>query len=148
MSEVEGTYVREKLGIAGCRLVIRVDRERIVRGERRSYETRYYITSLDPARVSPQQLLRWIRGHWEVENSLHYVKDRWWDEDRHSLRRPGLPGIWATLTNAAINVLRLMRQVLLGDSPKSGRKPLRAIAEQAHWRLQDTLKILGFPVKN
>lgn len=51
--------------------------------------------------------MRWIRGHWQVENSLHYIKDRWWDEDRHFLRRPGLAERVAALTNAALTVLKL-----------------------------------------
>ncbi len=85
--------VREELGIAGSRLIIRVDRKRIMRGERRFFATRYSITNLDPMRVSPHQLLPYIRGHWKIENSLHYVKNRWWEEDRHSLRQPGSAAI-------------------------------------------------------
>ena len=40
-------------------------------------------------------------------NSLHHVKDRSWDEDVHTLRRPGLGEIFATLVNTGLNVLRL-----------------------------------------
>ena len=44
----------------------------------------------------PQQLrnlrlqLRVFRQHWSVENSLNHGKNRSWDEDLHTLRRPGL----------------------------------------------------------
>ena len=48
-----------------------------------------------------------IRNHWRVENSLHHVKDRSWDEDVHTLRRPGLGEVCATLVNTALNALRL-----------------------------------------
>ena len=48
-----------------------------------------------------------FRNHWRVENSLHHVKDRSWDEDVHTLRRPGLGEVYATLVNTALNALRL-----------------------------------------
>ena len=48
-----------------------------------------------------------FRNHWSVENSLHHVKDRSWDEDVHTLRRPGLGEVYATLVNTALNALRL-----------------------------------------
>jgi len=67
--------------------------------------------------------MRWIRGHWQVENSLHYVKDRWWDEDRHWLRRPGLTARLAALTNAALTALTLSPEFSKGS-------PLRARAEE------------------
>jgi hypothetical protein len=34
------------------------------------------------------------------------VKDRWWDEDRHVCRRPGLAAGFTTLLTAALTVLR------------------------------------------
>ena len=48
-----------------------------------------------------------IRNHWEIENSLHHMKDRSWDEDVHTLRRPGLGEVYASLVNTALNALRL-----------------------------------------
>ena len=48
-----------------------------------------------------------FRNHWSVENSLHHVKDRSWDEDVHTLRRPGLGEVYATLVNTGLNALRL-----------------------------------------
>ena len=47
-----------------------------------------------------------FRNHWSVENSLHHVKDRSWDEDVHTLRRPGLGEAFATLVNTGLNALR------------------------------------------
>ena len=47
-----------------------------------------------------------FRNHWRVENSLHHVKDRSWDEDVPTLRRPGLGEVYATLVNTALNALR------------------------------------------
>ena len=42
-----------------------------------------------------------------LKNSLHFLKDRWWDEDRHWTRRPGLSLMLACLNNAAISIHRL-----------------------------------------
>jgi hypothetical protein len=41
-----------------------------------------------PERVTPDELLAAVRGHWQVENGLHFIKDRWWDEDRRYNTRP------------------------------------------------------------
>lgn len=98
-------------------------------------ETRYFITSLDPAQVSPQQLMKLIRGHWQVENSLHFEKDRWWDEDRHWSRRPGLAERLASLTNIALTCLRLTL-----PEPKL---PVRAYADRLAWNPMRPLKLLG-----
>ena len=38
-------------------------------------ESRYFITSLDPGMVTPAELHAYIRGHWQVENCLHFIKD-------------------------------------------------------------------------
>ncbi len=59
-------------------------------GTVRHSDTRYFVTSLDPAKTTHAQLLAHVRGHWQIENSLFFVKDRWWDEDRHWTRRPGV----------------------------------------------------------
>ena len=75
-----------------------------------SHDTRYFITSLDPSKVSASDLQKFVRDHWQIENSLHFIKDRWWDEDRHYLSRPGLGEVFATLTNFALSVLRLLQQ--------------------------------------
>ena len=62
-----------------------------------------------------------FRNHWSAPNSLHHVKDRSWDEDIHTLRRPGLGEAFATLVNTALNALRLQ-----GWFPAQMSMPLRA----------------------
>ena len=64
------------------------------------------LTSRPPERRGPAELLRLFRQHWSIENSLHQVKDRSWDEDRHTLRHPGLGEVFAALVNVSLNVLR------------------------------------------
>ena len=43
-----------------------------------------------------------VRGHWGVENGLHFIKDRWWDEDRQWSLRPGLAERLAMLRDTAV----------------------------------------------
>lgn len=70
-----------------------------------------------------------------MENGLHFVKDRWWDEDRHWNRRPGLAVRLATLTNVALTLLRL--------TPAKPPAPLRARADEFCWNPLRALKIIG-----
>ena len=99
-------YAREALSFPGLRVLARVDCEARRNDGSTTRETRYFAASLDPARVTPARLLELVRGHGKVENGLHSVKDRWWDEDRHTCRRPGLAAGFTTLLTAALTVLR------------------------------------------
>ena len=129
----------EWLGLHGCRIAMRLDRfHRSTTGEILFYERRYFVTSLDPSQVSTLDLMRLIRGHWQIENCLHFVKDRWWDEDRHFLKRPGLAAVFAALTNAAISTLRML------PNPEP---ILRAETEKFQWNPTNTLKTFGFQIK-
>lgn len=95
-------------------------------------ETRYFLTSLDPEQVSAAELLTAVRGHWQIENSLFFLKDRWWDEDRHWTRRPGVAEWLTQLTSAATTVLRALGPPQL---------PIRARADYIAWNPR-----LGFPL--
>ena len=99
-------YARQALDFPGLRAVLRVDCRTASPDGTTTTEARYFATSLDPAAVGPRRLLDLIRGHWQVENSLHYEKDRWWDEDRHVCRRPGLAAGFTALLTAALTALR------------------------------------------
>ena len=101
-------YIRDELGFPGARQGAMVEQESvdIATGEV-SRERWYLLTSLGSRQWGPRELLRLFRNHWSVENSLHHVKDRSWDEDVHTLRRPGLGEIFATLVNTGLNALRL-----------------------------------------
>ena len=128
-------YVRETLHFAGCRMLLRVDRDVIAEdGTVESSDTRYFVTSLDPGRVNADELLAHVRSHWQIENSQFFVQDRWWDEDRHWTQRPGLSEWLARLTSAALTVHRAF-------SPPSA--PLRASADAIQWSPLLGLEMLG-----
>jgi predicted transposase YbfD/YdcC len=47
-----------------------------------------------------------IRLHWEIENSLHYVKDVTFEEDASKIQTDNAPQNISTIKNIAINILR------------------------------------------
>ena len=70
-------------------------------------ETSYIITSLTPEEASPGALLKLIRGHWGIENRVHWVRDVTFDEDRSQVRCGSAPQVMAALRNTALGLLRL-----------------------------------------
>ncbi len=54
-----------------------------------------------------EKILSLVRGHWRIENSLHWVRDVTFDEDRSQVRKGNGPRVMATLRNLAISILRL-----------------------------------------
>lgn len=69
--------------------------------------TVYAITSLTGFDADPGLLARWIRGHWGIENRLHWVRDVTYDEDRSAVRTGSGPQVMAAFRNLAITALRL-----------------------------------------
>ncbi|MCG5215527.1 ISAs1 family transposase [Streptosporangium sp. KLBMP 9127] len=69
--------------------------------------TVYAITSLPTWQAGPADLATWIRGHWSIENKLHYVRDVTYGEDHSQARTGNAPRNMAALRNLAIGALRL-----------------------------------------
>lgn len=70
-------------------------------------ETVYGITSLVPQKADPARLLQLSRGHWTIENRLHYVRDVTFDEDHCCVRKGKGAQVMASLRNLAISLLRM-----------------------------------------
>jgi predicted transposase YbfD/YdcC len=88
--------------------VLRLTRTRTNRKTgKRTRETVYAITSLTAADAGPDQIAAWLRGHWSIENRLHWVRDVTYDEDRSQIRTGHAPQVMASLRNTAISLLRL-----------------------------------------
>jgi DDE family transposase len=51
-----------------------------------SVEVAYIVTSLPVAVAGPERLLALSRGHWGIENKLHWVRDVSMNEDRCRVR--------------------------------------------------------------
>lgn len=88
----------------GCAQVGRLERTWTEAG-RQGGETRHFITSL-PGSVGPETLLTLARGHWGIENRLHYVRDVTLGEDASRVRTGAAPQVLAALRNAVLALLR------------------------------------------
>lgn len=90
------------------RMAFRIERERkTLRSGKTTTETVHGITSLAPERAGANEILALNRGHWEIENRVHYVRDTSYDEDRNRVREGALRRNLACLANAAISIIRL-----------------------------------------
>jgi hypothetical protein len=134
----EVDYIREAASSPGIGLILRVDLDVSAAGVPVRHEARYFVTSLSADEVSPGRLMRLVRGHWCVENGLHYIKDRWWDEDRQWSTRPGLAERLAMLRDAALTALHVLPGV-------PDDLPIRARADHLGRKLRKALKFIGAP---
>lgn len=67
---------------------------------------RYGVTSLPATLAIPERVLTLKRGHWGIENRLHYVKDVTMGEDRSTVHKDHGPKIMAALRNTVVSLLR------------------------------------------
>lgn len=72
--------------------------------EKKEEETRYYISSLE---ADAQKLAGYIRGHWGIENSLHWVLDVTLNEDQSRIRAGHAAKNLAVMRHTAINLIKL-----------------------------------------
>jgi predicted transposase YbfD/YdcC len=73
----------------------------------REANTTYGITNLPHNHTSPAQIADHLRGHWQIENRLHWVRDVTFGEDTSRIRTATTPRAMASLRNLAISALRL-----------------------------------------
>ncbi|HBT76696.1 MAG TPA: hypothetical protein DEB39_07175 [Planctomycetaceae bacterium] len=127
-------FIREQLGIPGCRALLRLDKEVRREGELLSCETRYFVSSLDPDAVPASTFQDLILRHWEVENCLHWQKDRYFEEGKHVLGGGNLGEAWPLLTSMAVSLTRLLWR---------GERTLREVHEKCLADPRPTAKRLG-----
>jgi predicted transposase YbfD/YdcC len=97
-----------------------------------SLEVRYFLSSLRP---NARRLGTAIRGHWSIENGLHWVLDVVFREDARRLYDRTAAENVAFLNRLALSLLR-------GDPGKSSLKVKR---KRAGWSLSYLMQLLGFP---
>ena len=64
------------------------------------------ITSLSAREAAPEHLATYIRGHWAIENKIHWVRDVTFREDASQIKTAARPRLMATLRNLAIGLIR------------------------------------------
>ena len=88
----------------GLKQGFELTRERTVKGET-TVEVVYGITSLTEEEAGAKRLLELTRGHWGIENRLHYVRDVTLGEDGCRARKGSAPQVLAAVRNAVIHLL-------------------------------------------
>jgi predicted transposase YbfD/YdcC len=66
----------------------------------------FIITSLSAREAAPAHIAGYVRGHWTIENKVHWVRDVTFREDASRVRTGPKPRIMATLRNLAIGLIR------------------------------------------
>jgi predicted transposase YbfD/YdcC len=117
----------------GAQQVCKIERRRQQAGHV-STEVAYAITSLGPA-TPPAQLLAIWRGHWAIENRLHYVRDVTLGEDASPVRTGAAPQVLAALRNVTITLLR-----------RAGYTNIAAGLRATGWQAGAALALLGITI--
>lgn len=119
--------IEKKSEWEGIKSIVQIESTRFI-NQQQQRETRYYISSLNkPAK----ELSALIRSHWGIENSLHWILDVNFDEDR-SRKRKGYAAQNFSLTNKiAINLLNQEAQSKLSMT----HKKLRANYDTAYLKI-------------
>jgi len=100
-------------------------------GGQRTVERRYYLTSLP---LDVETFARAVRGHWGVENKLHWVLDVCFREDQSRARAGYAAENLATLRRLALNLLK---------REKTKKRGIKGKQLNAGWDHAYLLQLLG-----
>lgn len=108
-------WLRNKVAWSGLESIAMVERERTLVGQETTLERSYYISSLA---AEAKEIGSAIRRHWTIENSLHWVLDVGFREDRSRIRKAHAPKNLATLRHIALNLLKQEKSLKVGIKSK------------------------------
>lgn len=117
-------------GWSNLNTIIEIRSKRTVK-EEATIEKRYYITDLKGENL--ENLLKFIRSHWSIENSLHWVLDVVFKEDYNQCHVKNEAQNLAILRHTALNLIRKNK------SPKTSIKTTR---KKASWSTQTLRNML------
>jgi predicted transposase YbfD/YdcC len=96
----------KRFGFPHAAQVLQVTRKRRdLHTDRWQTVTVYAITSLPFEQARPARLADLLRGHWAIENGLHWVRDVTFAEDASQVRTGAAPTVMAALRNLVVGVL-------------------------------------------
>ncbi len=76
-------------------------------GQRARTEVVHGITNLTATEADDARLAALVRGHWSIENNVHWVRDMTFGEDAHRARTGNAPAVLACIRNLVTTALRL-----------------------------------------
>lgn len=98
-------YLNQPDLLANSQSIIKVDSTRTVSGEVRT-ESRYYISSIQ---ASASTFAKHIRGHWSIENQLHWHLDVSFNEDKCRVRKDNGAQNMNTMRKLALQGLQTIK---------------------------------------
>ena len=84
--------------------VFELERLRVV-GGKTSVEVVHGISSVGRQRADAARVLQLTRGHWGIENGLHWVRDVTLGEDACRVRTGAAPQVLAAIRNVVVHLL-------------------------------------------
>ena len=125
-------WLEEKDDWKNLKSVIMVEARREVIGKEKTVERRYFISS---RAANAEEALRCVRGHWAIENQLHWCLDIGFREDDCRVREAKSAENLATLRHIGINLLK---------QEKSCKRGIEGKRKKAGWDENYLLKVLKF----
>ena len=125
-------WLEEKEDWKSLKSVVMVESIREIIGKKATVERRYFISSLE---ANAKELLRCVRGHWAIENELHWCLDIGFREDNCQVREAVSAENLATLRHIGINLLK---------QEKSSKRGIEGKRKKAGWDENYLLKVLQF----
>ena len=125
-------WLPEKEKWKNLKSVVMVEAIREVIGGKKTVERRYFISSLE---ANAELALRCVRGHWAIENNLHWCLDIGFREDANQVREAKSAENLATLRHIGINLLK---------QEKSCKRGIEGKRKKAGWDENYLLKVLQF----
>ena len=114
---ISGNAHIEDVEWPGVTQVIRRDCERIdMKTGKVTREVSYALTSLSPSRADAATLEALWRGHWTIENRVHYVRDVSFGEDRGHAAAGATARALASVRNALLSLFRQAGWRLVPDA--------------------------------
>ena len=125
--------IEETQNWEGIKAVVKIESTRTeVLTSKQTQETRYYITSLN---IDAKKLNHLIRGHWGIENKLHWTLDVVFNEDLSRVRKDNAPENFSIIRRVALNLIKLDK------TPKVSQRNKRNRAAWGDKYLEQLLKI-------
>jgi predicted transposase YbfD/YdcC len=118
-----------ELRLPGARTIVRVH-SRTELKDRCRFDTRYFISS---AAMSAQQAATAVRGHWLVENALHWTLDVVFNDDQSRLRKGNGAANMAIVRHFALNMVRALND----------KRSIKLRRKRAGWSPDYLASILG-----